>query len=84
MDSEPALEFQLEEDEPTLPQRARSGTSIKGAVVRAMQLQLDAEKDASQALDEMIRSLRKAESIAPPLAPPRPDGRYRGNGKLKG
>lgn len=75
------MEFPLE-DPPTLPQRGRSGSSIKASVVRAMKRQLDAEKEASGALDEMIRSLRRAESIAPPIVPPRPNGKYRGkNGK---
>ena len=60
--------FPLSNPPPSTPTRSASGAPIKAKVIRAMQSQVEAEQEASTALDRMIRALRKATKLPAPLA----------------
>lgn len=60
--------FALSNPPASTPTRSASGAPIKTKVVRAMQSQLQAEQEASSALDRMIRVLRKATKLPAPIA----------------
>lgn len=60
--------FSLSSPPPATPTRSASGAPIKIKVIRAMQSQVEAEQEASSALDKMIRTLRKATKLSAPPA----------------
>jgi len=53
------LTFPLSNPPPAVPTRASSGAPIKSHVIRAMDSQLQAEKQASAALDTLVNLLRR-------------------------
>lgn len=60
--------FPLSSPPASTPTRSASGAPIKTKVIRAMQSQVDAEQEASSALDRMIRALRRATKLPTPAA----------------
>lgn len=64
---EEPVTFLLSAPPASTPVRSASGAPIKARVIRAMQAQLDAENEASSALDRMIDALRLAASSPTPL-----------------
>lgn len=70
MVSEPrqSVTFVLSEPPAATPVRSASGMPIKAGVIRAMEAQLQAERLASEALDAMIRVLRRLRDTPPPPA----------------
>ncbi len=66
--SEEPVTFLLSNPPASTPAQSASGAPIKARVIRAMQSQLEAENDASGALDRMIAALRKAAGLPTPFA----------------
>jgi len=65
--SEEPVTFLLSEPPASAPSTSASGMPIKAKVIRAMAAQLQAENQASSALDRMISVLRRAASLPTPL-----------------
>lgn len=65
--SKEPVTFLLSDPPASTPVCSASGTPIKARVIRAMQAQLEAENEASSALDRMIAVLRQAVHIPSPV-----------------
>jgi hypothetical protein len=65
--SKEPVTFLLSDPPASTPARSASGKPIKAKVIRAMQDQLEAENEASGALDRMIAALRRAAGIPTPV-----------------
>lgn len=56
---EPPLTFTLSNPPPSMPTKGSSGGPIKSQVIRAMAVQLQAEQEASRALDVLVDLVRR-------------------------